>query len=291
LAFGDLVLLLESTRDVNLLVTFYQRRSYRHHTEGLYKEIAMQEEVFAEAFTGASVILPVMTETESLVQTFDIVESHCANDVCEYILVVCERTSKESLTVCEKLVARDPERVQMLYQKLPFLGGAIREAFDQAKSSHVIMMASDLETDPNDVRTMIQEAKAAPNAIITASRWIQGGGFQGYNLAKLVSNMLFQRLFSLLYRCRLSDMTYGYRLFPTKLVQAIVWEELRHPFLLETILKPLRLGVKVKETSTVWRARREGESQNPFFRNFQYFPVGLRVLRYRRSDILKPIKP
>jgi hypothetical protein len=87
-------------------------------------------------------------------------------------------------------------------------------------------------------------------------------------------------------------MTYAYRIFPTKLLQSIKWEELRHPLLFETVVKPLRLGVKVIEMPGIWRARTEGESQNTFARNFEYFRIGLRVRfataqHLLRNDALK----
>jgi hypothetical protein len=47
--------------------------------------------------------------------------------------------------------------------------------------------------------------------------------------------------------------------------------------LFETVVKPLRLGVQVIEIPGFWRARTEGESQNTFARNFEYFRIGLRV--------------
>ena len=155
----------------------------------------------------------------------------------------------------------------------------------------MIMMASDLETDPDDVRTLIAEARTNPAGIVATSRWIRGGAFHGYAKIKLVCNWIFQRFFSLLYGTRLTDMTYGYRLLPTKLVQAIRWEELRHPFNLETVVKPLRLGVKVTEIPSVWYPRSEGESQNPFFRNFAYFRIGLKIRFARKTAILKPPQP
>jgi len=136
------------------------------------------------------------------------------------------------------------------------------------------MMASDLETDPRDVPVLIAEARRNPAAIITASRWCEGGGFQGYSKLKLVANGIFQKFFSMLYATQLSDMTYGYRIFPTRLVQAIQWEDLRHPFLFETLIKPLRLGIPVVEIPSHWKARCEGESQNTFFRNFGYIWTG-----------------
>jgi hypothetical protein len=246
----------------------------------------MHKNFETEKFLSVSVVLPVMTETESLIKTFEIIEAANRNDVLEYLLIVCQRTEAASLQVCESLVAKDPSRVRIHFQTLPFLGGAMRESFKLANGSHVIMMASDLETDPDAVATMIAESKANPNAIITASRWLKRKGFRGYNPIKLGLNFIFQKLFSVLYRRALSDMTYGYRLFPTKLVKAISWNELRHSFLFETIIKPLRLGVPVKEISTVWKAREQGNSQNTFLRNFEYFSIGLKVLFSSKDQLL-----
>src|SRR5262249_8233202 len=160
-------------------------------------------------------------------------------------------------------------------------------AFDLCRGSHVVMMASDLETDPNLVRVFADEARQVPERIVTGTRWVKGGGFEGYNPLKRLLNYVFQKFFSLLYDVNLTDMTYGYRIFPSALVKSIWWEELRHAFLFETLLKPLRLGVKVKEIPAVWSVRKEGESQNTFFRNFEYFPIGLKVRFYKRSSILK----
>jgi hypothetical protein len=180
-----------------------------------------------------------------------------------------------------------PDLVLIHHQNLPFLGGAIREAFDLARGSHVIMMASDLETDPVDVPTLIAEAKRRPDAIIAASRWRRGGRFEGYSKVKLAANWVFQRAFAVLFGTVLTDMTYGYRLFPTKVVQSIKWEELRHPFLFETVVKPLRLGVEVVEIPSVWKARTEGRSSNTFMRNFEYFRTGVKVRFAPRNSLLR----
>jgi glycosyltransferase involved in cell wall biosynthesis len=240
------------------------------------------------AFESASIILPVINETHSLLKTIEIIEGDCTSDVKEYLIVVCNKTTRESIKVCEQLHDKDPAHFILHYQKLPFLGGAIREAFDLAQGSHVIMMASDLETDPNDVKQLIAMAKDKPTAIISASRWLKGGDFTGYNKLKLTFNYIFQRFFSIIFATYLSDMTYGYRIFPTRLVKSIVWEELRHHFLFETLIKPLQLGVPVYEIPSKWSVRVEGESQNTFMRNFAYFKTGLYVRFCPRNKILKP---
>jgi hypothetical protein len=241
-----------------------------------------------DRFESATIVLPVMNETTSLEETVGIILRDVKDRTKEILIVVCERTTAEAMATVDRLSKRLGGLIRVHSQKLPFLGGAMREAFDLARGSHVVMMASDLETDPNAVTTLIANAEALPSAIVTASRWRAGRGFQGYSKAKLLCNWAFQRFFSLLYGVRLSDMTFAYRIFPTKLVQGIRWEELRHAFLFEALVKPLRLGVQVVEVPSVWKARTEGESQNTSLLNFAYFRTGLRTRFASRESILKP---
>jgi glycosyltransferase involved in cell wall biosynthesis len=239
-----------------------------------------------QVFSSLSVILPVINETTLLERTVEIIAADCGAAVGEYVIVVCAKTTPDSLKVCERLKAKYGPSLKILTQKLPFLGGAMRDAFAFVSGSHVIMMASDMETPPDKVKDFIALAKQHPDRIITGSRWIAGGGFQEYSGLKYLLNFVFQKLFSLLYWTSLTDMTYGYRLFPAALVKAIRWEELRHPFLFETIVKPLRLGIRAEEVPVKWRARSEGETQNTFWRNFEYFRIGLKTRFYRKEQIL-----
>lgn len=251
----------------------------------------MSRAAIPELFKDATVILPVINETYSLMQTVDTIRNTCAEeDIREYLIVVCQRTTPESLEVCEQIRQALGGKCRIHFQKLPFIGGAMQEAFAMARGSHTVMMSTDLETDPAVVQQFIQRAKENPAAIITASRWLKGGHFEGYNPVKLIANYLFQRLFSLLYWTHLTDLTYAFRIFPTVLLHAIAWEELKHPFFLETVIKPLRLGVTVVEIPTTWKSRTEGDSQNPFINNFAYFRIALRVRLYSAKQILQVLR-
>ncbi len=245
-------------------------------------------QAYADRLTSVSVFLPVMDETDSLTKTVETILADCGGAVCELLVVVCQKTTPASRAVAAALQARYPEQVRIVEQRRPFLGGATQDAFDLATGSHFLMMASDLETPPDRVKEFIAQGRQHPQAIITGSRWLQGGGFEGYSRCKYLLNFVFQKTFALMYWTRLSDMTYGYRLLPTRLVQAIRWEELRHPFLFETLVKPLKLGVAVIEIPVTWKARTEGGSRNTFWRNFEYFRVGFKTLFYSRARILKP---
>jgi glycosyltransferase involved in cell wall biosynthesis len=238
-----------------------------------------------------SIILPVINETFSLTETVRTIWNDVPyNCLEELLIVVCGRTTPAALAEVKFVQQTYHSKVVVIQQdsSLPFYGGALRNAINHASGTHVLLMSSDLETDPADVGNMVRLSRANPDKIINASRWLLGGKFEGYFWVKLVCNWLFNHFFALLYGVKVTDMTYGYRILPTTLAQSIRWEEYRHPFNLETIVKPLRLGVEVLEVPTAWRARNEGESQNTFWRNFAYFRTGLKVRFAAPKTLTKP---
>jgi len=223
-----------------------------------------------------SIILPAINETYSLQKTIDIILEHNRNYIKEIIIILSKnKTSKKTITVANKCMNLNPKYINIEYQTLPFLGGAIRKGFEIATGTHVVMMASDLETDPNDVQKFLKISIKNKNSIITASRWVKGGSFKKYSSIKLILNLVFQNIMKLLFGTNLTDLTYGYRLFPNEILKKIKWDELKHPFLLETILKPLKMKVNIIEIPSKWEARSEGISQNAFITNFYYIKTAM----------------
>ncbi len=238
-----------------------------------------------------SVLLPTLNETFSFVETVRIIASECdPADIGEIIAIVCDRTTPESLASIGEAKALAEEKgipLRVLYQTLPYAGGAVRDGITAAASSHTLMMAPDLETDPHTVKDFVRMGKQYPEDMITASRWRSGGSFRGYNPVKYVLNWLFQKIFALFYGVRLTDMTFCFRLAPTAFLQSVAWEELKHPFFLETCLKPIRLGMTVHEIPSQWAARQEGESQNSLLQTFKYLRIAFKVRFEPREKLLR----
>ncbi len=240
-------------------------------------------------FSGVSVLVAAINETFSLQETVRIIAATCQPpDVREIVLVLSPTKSTAAcIEAAERCVAETAAiPVSILWQHLPFAGGAYRDGFQAATGSHVIMMSADLETDPRLVCEMVAASRAHPDAVITMSRWMKGGGFTGYNRVKRWCNAIFQWSFALIFRTRLTDLTYAYRCFPLALMRAVDWRELRHPFFLETALVPLRLGTRFIELPAHWAPRREADSQNSFFANFTYIRTALRVRVTPRRRLL-----
>ena len=235
-------------------------------------------------------VLPVLSETDSLATTVRTIDRVAGEHLHEMLVVVAEGTTAESMAVVRRLAEERPDTVRIHRQRLPRLGGALREAFEQSAGSHVMLMAADLETDPESIPQLIERMQEGRWDVVAASRWLPGGGFEGYGRLRTGLNWLFQRSFRLLYRTKLTDLTFAYRLYRREILTGIRWEELGHPFLLECLLKPLRLGARVTEVSCRWRRRSEGTSAGSFRQMLAYVPLALRI-RFASKARFRPPTP
>jgi len=199
-----------------------------------------------------TIILPTLDEGPLLSKTVE--ESFAQlpkHDVRALFVTSARLTTKETRTELEKSKHAFPGRVESFDQIRPGVGSAIREAFDRAEGDAVIIMTPDMETPPVALPDIVEKLQQGYDVVAT-TRWRRGISFNGYNPIKLILNLIFQQLFRALYFTRLGDLTYGYRAFRISVVKNIVWEEDRHPFFFETILKPLRLGYKIAEVDVPW---------------------------------------
>ena len=225
-----------------------------------------------------SVLLPVMNEVASLDQTIRILRDENPDRNFEFLIVVSPRSESAATTNALAHQVATPESVRVVHQERPLLGGALMDAIEAATGDHIIMMASDLETDPHAVRKMLEASDDNPNSIIATTRWQgEGAGFEGYGIGKKVANSIFQRTVRSIYSSELTDLTYGFRLYPSGSVKQQQWRTYNHGFLLESILRPLRDGWQAQELPVTWKAREEGVSSNSWRFYASYFTMAFSI--------------
>ena len=71
-------------------------------------------------------------------------------------------------------------------------------------------------------------------------------------------------------------------------MKAMPWDSQFHDIGCETTLRVIRAGYRVGEVPTVWRKRKEGESSNPFRRNFKYIWKALGIWARGAGNTEKP---
>ncbi len=222
------------------------------------------------------VIVTAIDETWSLRETVDTLLRENADAIHEIMIGIAPHTTPACREVVAELETAHPDMVRHHEQTtLPGAGGANRECFPLMRSPWVLLMAADLETHPGTAAEMIERARVGDVDIVATSRWLGGGRFGDYSPLKRVCNWLFQRTFSVLYGVRLTDMTFGFRLYRARELRRYAWRETGHAFFFEALVTPLRCGARVAEVRTHWRRRREGTTHMPATEYLRYFRIGL----------------
>ena len=239
-------------------------------------------------FTGATVIMGAVTETESLRETvLKLLELCDHRDLREIIIGCSQHVTPESKAAANEMAALNTDvPIVVFMQKRPGLSGFL-DAIEITRGSHCIPVASDMALDLTCVPEMIRRAKEEPDTIVSTSRWMKGCTFYEYSRVRRILNKSAQLFLRLLFHTELTDLTNPCQIAPTELYRSIRFENEGFPFLLEVVLKPLRLGYRFEEIPTNCYSRKEGRSNNSIRQTAMYLPTALHIRLMKKKDILK----
>lgn len=225
-----------------------------------------------------SVVLPVHSEMESLKKVTEKLFELVGDALYEVVIIVSAESPLETFKACEDLTKKYSD-VKAYTQKGKGLGNAVRQGFSYVTGTHVLMIDSDGEMNPETVPKMIRKLLDGNLDMVVASRWMKGGGAIGYTAPKYVFTRFYNRLFRFLFRTSIHDLSLGFKIMRIEIAKGISWEGERHEIATETTLRPIRIGYKVGEVPTVWVRRMTGKSKNWMLANVRYVRMAVRIWR------------
>lgn len=223
-----------------------------------------------------SILLPFLNEINSLKKTILLLEKIKSKK--EYIVIFSKNLTIKDNKLELKNLKRLYPNLRYFSQVKPFVGGAIDLGIKKSKLNFITIMASDLETNPNELSNMVDISKKNPKAIISADRWKGKKSFSNYGVVKYLANFFFQKLIKIFFKIEILDFTFAYRIYPKNILKDIKISELRHGFALELLLKPIKKGHKVITIPAKWKKRVEGTSSITIKSYFSYLKVLFRNL-------------
>ena len=232
-----------------------------------------------------SFLVPVYSEVESLRQTVALIDQECAAWEREILLLVHGKSGPACLALCAELAAENPRVRFHVQERYPGQGYAFREGFALARGTHFLMMNADLETDPRHAPNLIRAMEAGGADLVVGSRWMRGGAIdvKGYGPGRVAVAYAFQTIFGRLFHTEISDLTFCFKIGTRELFESIAWTGTGHDLAMETTVRPIALGRRVIQIPTVWVARSEGTSNQPFLRNFRHAKLAVEILLTQRA--------
>ena len=223
-----------------------------------------------------SIILPILNEINSLKKTLQILNKIQVDK--EFIVIYSNKLTQDSVKDKIYSLKKKYKNLKCLKQIRPFVGGAIDIGIRNTKKNYIALMASDMETNPYELKSMINVSSKNHNSIISADRWISNKGFSDYGLIKFIANFTFQKLLKIFFNYKILDFTFAYRIYPKNALKNHRIKELRHGFALETLLAPMKKGFNVITLPAKWKKRVEGSSSITIKAYLSYLKVFFRFL-------------
>ena len=221
-----------------------------------------------------SIILPILNEINSLKKTLLILNRIKVDK--EFLVIYSKKLTSNSVKNEIISLKKKYKNLKCLKQIRPFVGGAIDLGIMKAKKRYIAIMASDLETNPYELKNMINVSSKNYNSIISADRWISKRGFNDYGIIKFLANFMFQKLLKFFFGYKILDFTFAYRIYPNNAIKRYRIKELRHGFALEILLAPMKKGFKVITLPAKWKKRVEGSSSITINSYLSYLKVFFR---------------
>ena len=223
-----------------------------------------------------SIILPILNEINSLKKTLLIINKIKVDK--EFLVIYSDKLTKSPVKDEINSLKKKYKNLRCFKQIKPFVGGAIDLGIIKAKKKHIGLMASDMETNPYELKNMINVSSKNNNSIISADRWISNKGFSDYGVIKFLANFTFQKLLKIFFNYKILDLTFAYRIYPRNALKNHRIKELRHGFALETLLAPMKKGFSVITLPAKWKKRVEGNSSITIESYISYLRVFFKFL-------------
>jgi len=180
-------------------------------------------------------------------------------------LLVVVRTPDDETTR-----AAEVSSAQIIVQQKPGYGGALRAGMARARGSYLLTMDADLSHRPEFVADLWRLRESAE--ILIASRYVRGGSATMPLGRRLLSGLL-NRVFARGLGLPIRDLSSGFRLYRTQVLDSDHLEAHDFDVLQEILVKAYAEGWRVREVPFKYQPRAHGAS------NARVIPFGIAYLR------------
>jgi len=232
---------------------------------------------------GLSIIVPTYNEAENIRELIERVEASLKG--LDFEVIVVDDSSPDGTAEIAEELGKTYGNVKVVRRpKKMGLASAVLDGMRIARYGFIAVMDADLQHPPELLPKLLERAREGHDIVI-ASRYIEGGGVEGWSFwrklmskgATLLAHMLLPRT------KRIRDPMSGFFLMRREVVEGAWLNPVSYKLLLEVLVKGKYN--KVAEVSYLFRTRKRGESKLSTKEMFNYakhllYLVGFRPLKF-----------
>ena len=221
-----------------------------------------------------SVIIPAFNEEQTIGQ---VLEALRVLPLETQIIVVNDGSTDGTHQMLEELCAIY-ELTVVHCQENRGKGFAIRSGLPYVKGEIVVIQDADMELAPADIPELVKPFEKENVHAVYGSRFLNGRG--NASLHNFIANRILATYTNLLYGCRITDESTGYKAFSTELITHLDLTCEGFEFCPEVTAKILRAGYRIYEVPVSYFPRTKKEGKKLRFWSDGFF-AGWTLLKYR----------
>src|SRR5438876_475254 len=210
-----------------------------------------------------SAVIPALNEERNIGWVLERLPD-CVDEV-----IVVDGLSVDN-TIATAVAVRPDARI--VCETTPGKGAALRAGFEHADADYVVMLDADGSMEPAEIRRYVALLDEGYD-FVKGSRFMPGGGTADISRLRAVGNLCLLGLANRLYRCRFTELCYGYMAFRRSALPDLRLSAVGFEIETQLVAHAVRAGLRIAEVPSFEARRLSGNS------NLRTMRDGTRVLR------------
>ena len=205
-----------------------------------------------------SVIVPFFNEEKTLeTAVLNLLKEAFASE----IILVNDGSYDESLKIATRL-SKEQTSIKLIDSKEnKGKGHALKLGIKESTKKYIGIFDADLEYYPKDLKKLFQEIDEKKLDLVWGSRFIGNSRRNNLYRRTLFANYFLSKLFSMIYKNKVTDVASCYKMIPTDYFKKIKIESSGFEFEIEVLAKYLNIHNKISEVPIKYSGRSYAEGK------------------------------
>jgi len=214
-----------------------------------------------------SILIPTYNESKNIIDILKSIGEHLPKNILTQTIVIDDNSPDGTGNLVDEYIKNVKKiagnTIDVIHRKAKQgLSSAILNGIQKATGDTIVVMDSDFSHPPSIIPKMIDALKQSQCDIVIASRYVTGGGIQGWSLKRKLISKVATKIAKKGLGIKQKDPMSGFFAFKRNILNGLKFDAIGYKMLLEILVKAK--GVTVKEIPYIFTDRKFGSSKLDF---------------------------
>jgi len=229
-----------------------------------------------------SILIPTYNESKNIIDILKSIGEYLPKNILTQTIVIDDNSPDGTGNLVEEYIKNVKKiagnTIDIIHRKAKQgLSSAILNGIQNATGDTIIVMDSDFSHPPSIIPKMIDVLKQSQCDIVIASRYITGGGIQGWSLKRKLISKVATKIAKKGLGVKQRDPMSGFFAFKRNIINGLKFDAIGYKMLLEILVKTK--GATVKEIPYTFTDRKFGSSKLGFSTIIDYAKAVWKLFR------------